>query len=253
MTDSQTSSATKLFQILEKAHELDGKLATSEVWKQVLNFNPERDRTIEHRYLVMLQLFQHIKNELNEIARFGVNTEKFSVVTDKILFGLFCCPLSGQWQNVKNQINFSHLELLESFGEIVISRNQGFQDTSQEKVDSILSSIILLISEINESDIDSTFKRSLIYKLEKISKSLDDQQIFGSTFFQQAVDAAFVETVIISQSIDKEKWSKEGLDKLKNVVDFFFKLTTVYSSIEKTAPYLKHFAESIIHKLPPGN
>ena len=253
MSDSQTSSTTKLFQILKKACELDGTIATSEVWKNVLNFNAERDRTIEHKYLVMLQLFQYIKNELNEIAKFGVNTEKFSVVIDKILFGLFCCPLSGQWQNVKNQINVSVLDLLESFGEIVISRNQGFQDTSQEEVNLILSSITSLISEIDESDIDDTLKKNLIDKLEKISKSLDDQQIFGTAFFQKAVDTAFVETVIISQSIDKEKWSKEGLDKLKNIIDFFFKLTTVYSSLEKTAPHLKHFAENITKMLPPGN
>jgi hypothetical protein len=253
MTDSQTSSATKLLQIIKKAYELDGTIATSEVWKQVLNFNPERDRTIEHRYLVMLQIFQHVKNELNEIARFGVNTEKFSVVTDKILVSLFCCPFNGQWQIVKNQISSNNLELLESFGEIVVSRDRGFRDISQEEVDLISSSITSLISEIDDSDIDATFKKNLIDKLERISRFLDDQQIFGATFFKKAVDEAFVETVIISQSIDKEKWSEEGLDKLKNVADFFFKLTTIYSSLEKTAPQLKHLAENIIQMLPSGN
>ncbi len=253
MSDRQTSSATKLLQIIRKAYELDGAMATSEVWKQVLNFNPKRDRTIEHRYLVMLQIFQHVKNELNEIARFGVNTEKFSVVTDRILVSLFCGPFGGQWQIVKNQISSNNLELLESFGEIVVSTDQGFRDISQEEVDLISSSITSLISEIGDSDIDATFKKNLIDKLERISEFLDDQRIFGATFFQKAVDTAFVETVIISKSIDKEKWSEEGVDKLKTVVDFLFKLTTVYSSLEKTAPQLKHFAENIIHMLPPGN
>jgi hypothetical protein len=253
MTDSKTSSATKLSQILKEAYKLDGKIVTSEVWKQVLKFDPECDRTIENKYLRMLQLFQYVKNDLGEIALFGTNTEKFSEAIDTILLGLFRVPLTSPWSTVMAQINVSNLNLLESCGDIIISREKGLKDISQEEMDDVLSSIISLMSEIEKSDIDSKIKKNLIGQLKKIIKSLEDYEIFGTSFFQSTVDAAFVETVIISQSIDKEKWSKEGLDKLKNVVDFFFKLTTVYSSLEKTAPQLKHLAENIIHMLPPGN
>jgi hypothetical protein len=184
---------------------------------------------------------------------FGTNTEKFSEAIDTILLGLFRVPLTSPWSTVMAQINVSNLNLLESCGDLIISREKGLKDISKEEIDDVLSSMISLISEIDNSDIDSKIKKNLIEQLKKIIKSLEDYEVFGTAFFQRTVDAAFVETVIISQSIDKKMWSEDGLNKLKNVVDFFFKFTTVYSSLEKTTPQLKHLAENIIHILPSGH
>ena len=57
MKDLKTTAATKLFQIFQEAYTCSGTVKTAEVWKKVLKFNPEYDRTIEDKYLIMLQLF----------------------------------------------------------------------------------------------------------------------------------------------------------------------------------------------------
>jgi hypothetical protein len=253
MTNSQTSPATKLSQIFEQAYKLPVNVTTAEVWKQVLRFNVDRDRTIENKYLTMLQLFQYVKGDLAELYIAGVNTEKFSNAVDTILSNLFSIPLSHPWQSVVSTIEVKDLQLIESCGDVIIAKGNGLKDISESEVEQLLLSVTSLISEINDLDIDTKTKQDLIKKLDKIAKALEDYQVFGATIFQKIADESFIETVIINQTTDKSKWSNDGISKFKDIVDFLFKLTTICSSLEKTYPHIQPLAEQIVRLLPPGN
>jgi hypothetical protein len=162
MTYSQTSPATKLSQIFEQAYKLPANTVTAEVWKQVLRFNVERDRTIENKYLTMLQLFQYVKSDLSELYIAGVNTEKFSSAVDTILSNLFSVPLTHPWQQVLSIIEVKNLQLIESCGDVIIAKGNGLKDMSESEAEQLLSSVYSFISEIKDLDIDSRTKQDLI-------------------------------------------------------------------------------------------
>jgi hypothetical protein len=251
MTDSQTSSATKLAQILQDAFKLRNSMA-SDVWKQVLKFDPDRDGILENKYLIMLQLFQHVRYDLNLLSVAGIKTEKYSKAIDRILSVLFNLSINITWQEVINKIAISNIELLESCGETLIARGEGLKDISEIEVENLLSSIISFVSEIEELDIDDNTKQVLIQKLHKIKRSLEDYEVFGPVIFQKIVDESFIETVIFDRNQDKSKWNKDGIEKVKNLVDFIFKLTTICTTLEKTCPQIKPLVENFIHMLPPS-
>jgi hypothetical protein len=253
MTNSQTSPATKLSQLFEQAYKLPENIAISEVWRQVLKFNVERDRIIENKYLTMLQLFQYVKSDLAELSIAGVNTEKFSNAVDTILSNLFSIPLNHPWQSVVSTIEVKNLQLMESCGDVIIAGGNGLKDIPESEVEHLLLSVTSLVSEINDLGIDTKTKQDLIKKLDKIAKALEDYQVFGATISQKIADESFIETVIINQTTDKTKWSNDGVNKFKDIVDFLFKLTTICSSLEKTYPHLQPLAEHVVHLLPPGN
>ncbi len=252
MTDSQTSSATKLAQILQDAFKLSNPMA-SDVWKQVLKFDPDRDGILENKYLVMLQLFQHVRYDLNLLSVAGIKTEKYSKAIDRILSVLFGFSINITWQEVIRNIEISNIELLESCGDTLIARGEGLKDISEIEVENLLSSIISFVSEIEELDIDDNTKQILIQKLHKIKKSLEDYEVFGPVIFQKIVDESFIETVIFDRNQDKSKWNKDGVEKVKNLVDFIFKLTTIYTTLEKTCPQIKPLVENFIRMLPPSD
>ncbi len=56
MTESKTSSATKLYQLLSSARDCNGSISTAAVWQQVLQFDPAHDRTIENKYVEFIKL-----------------------------------------------------------------------------------------------------------------------------------------------------------------------------------------------------
>jgi hypothetical protein len=96
---------------------------------------------------MMLQLFQHVKNDLSELALAGTNIEKFSRAIDTILGGLFAFPLTSPWNSVINKIEIKNIDLLESCGDVLIAREKGVKELSTEEVNDIRSKINNLISE----------------------------------------------------------------------------------------------------------
>jgi hypothetical protein len=253
MTDSLITPATKLSQLFQEAYKIDGKIVISEVWKTVLKFDPERDRTIENKYLMMLQLFQYTKNDLDELATLGIKIEKYADAIDTILTGLFYCSINNSWSQFISKVNISNISLLESCGETLIFYKKGVKEISREDVYDTLASIESLISEVKDSDIDEKIKRTLIDKLNRIYKSLQDSQVFGAIFFQKATNEAFTETVDIINNVDKSSWSETATSKVKDVVNFLYKCVTIYSCVEKIHPQLKPLVESLVHLLPPSH
>ncbi len=252
MTDSQTSATTKLAQILQDACQLDGKILISDVWKQVLKFQPDRDGIIENKYLTMLQLFPYARSEINRLSIDDVKKEKYSKAIDTILSGLFNAPMNSAWNQVFPRIGKNNIDLLESCGDIIIFGREGVKDISDAEAKEILSSIISLISEIEDLDIDKNIKQNLVQKLNKIVRSLEDYQVFGSIIFQRLVDESFIEIATLDKTIDKSEWSENITDKFKNVVDTLFKLATIGSTLEKIYPHIEPLAEQALHLLSQG-
>jgi hypothetical protein len=253
MSDRETTAATKLSQILKEAYECPPQTAIAEVWKKVLKFNPEGDRTIENKYLIMLSIFQYVKSDLSELSSTGINTEKYLSAIDQILTALFASPLQSQWAGSRTSIGVSNLHLLESFGEIIIARGKGLKDISQQETDELLSDIVSLISEIEMSEIDISIKNNLVEKLSKILKSLEDYEVFGAVVLQKVVKEALVETAIIYRTTDESKGDDNAIDKIEKTFNFLWKISTICATGEKIYPYLGALAEKIQHILPPGN
>jgi hypothetical protein len=256
MTESKTSSATQLYQILNSAYACDGKMIVKTVWQEVLKFDLDRDRTVENKYIELIKMFSYVKSDLEEIAVSGVNTEKYFLAVDTILSGLCIVPFNGQWQLVKNQINLPTLHLVDSCGELLIASGRGLNNSSPEKISDILDSVQALMSEINTSDISNDIKIVLVQKLKKIECALNHCQVFGTIDLKQATEQSLGETLIIADVFSQSNTSDKGKTIIKEYLDILVKCGSVYSLGEKILPSLNYAAHSLInhiHLLPTGH
>jgi hypothetical protein len=246
MTESKTSSATQLYQILNSAYACDGKMIVKAVWQEVLQFDSDRDRTVENKYIELIKLFSCVKSDLEEIAVSGVNTEKYFLAIDTILSGLCIIPFNGQWQLVKNQINLPTLHLVDSCGEVLIASGRGLNKSSPEKVNDILTSVHELIAELEISNISNGIKTVLIQKLKRIEIALNHHQVFGTIELKQATEQSLGEMIIIAEQLPKNDMSEILRNNIVKIIDVLSKCNSVYTLGEKISPNFNNF----VHHLP---
>jgi hypothetical protein len=246
MTESKTSSATKLYQLLHSACACDGSISTAVVWQQVLQFDPTHDRTIEGKYIEFIKLFSCVRNDLEEITGFDSKIEKYLVVLDSILSILFTVPFNSQWNPAKSRISLISLQLLDSCGDWMIASGKALNEPSQEKIDGILSDVQDLICTLEESTVDVNFKCTLIKKLKKIEIALHHNKVFGVIELKQVTEQSLGEMLIIAEQLPKNDVPEIIRDNIVKMIDVLSKCNSVYTLGEKIAPHLNH----ITHNLP---
>jgi hypothetical protein len=246
MTESKTSSATQLYQILNSAYACNGTLFVTEVWKEVLQFDPARDRTIENRYIEVIKLFSFVKSDLEEMSSSGAKAEKYFLAIDTILSAFCTVSFDDFWNSIQSRINISTLHLLESCGDEMITHGICLKEATPEEINEILADVINLVSELEKSDIDSAMKSKLIQKLRKIELALTHHQIFGVVGLKQVTEQSLGEMVIIAEQLSKNDTSEILKTNVIKVIDILSKCNSVYTLGEKVYPHLNH----AVHNLP---
>ncbi|WP_310487895.1 hypothetical protein [Chamaesiphon sp. VAR_69_metabat_338] len=240
MIDNQTSSATKLYKIINYACSFDGSFNTSQVWSQVLLFDPNIDRTIENKYLELLRLFKYVEGDLNELAQTGVTTDKYLRAIDHVLLVLFSLPINSQWQQVKSNINSASLDVLASCGDLLISRGKGLRESSEEEIDKILLLIEDVKSQIINSDLEDSIKGILINKIDKLKESIKKCNVFGAIELKRATEEILTKTIILSKELEIDNLTEEGRNTFKSFIDVLVKCNSLYTLAEKIYPHLEH-------------
>lgn len=174
-----TSSGKQLHSLLHQAWSREGKSPAREVWAAVLGGNSNNGAEISEKLSYFIELFNDVRDDIKSLE--NTNIHKYLRTLDFIQTVLMNqALLDAQWQTIKSQISQDSLDLVESCGEAIESRNKGVCEVTPEELQDLQKIIKDLTDEILNSEIDIATKGFLVNELRKIEDVILNYRIRGS-------------------------------------------------------------------------
>ncbi|MDZ8054164.1 MAG: hypothetical protein RMX68_017245 [Aulosira sp. ZfuVER01] len=241
-----TSSGKKIYSILKKAWNEDGKIHIVQVWAKVLEADPSNQADISIKIGYLIELFNNLRNDIDSLDI--SNKEKFLKPLNKIQIVLLNSPLlNANWADIKGQIAEETLDLIDACGDLIIAQNKGFYEILPSELEELQQQIRNLQDEIREAEIDKDTKVFLINELRKIEDVILNYQIRSSSGLskvsEEVIGGTFVKWL---QLLEKPR---EMAGKVINIAIKTNSMINVSERLSKLPEGLK----DIVPLLLPGN
>lgn len=241
-----TSSAKQLYNLLKQAWD-NGHDSTFYVWDRLLKTNDTNNK-----YYNLTYVFTLLNDVRDDIERIDINGKnKYLKALDKIQSVLMTSDLFAEssWLSItdKSGVGEETLDLIDACGDLIISKNQGFNEISPEELEEIQKQVRNLQDEIRNSEIDKEIKIFLMHELRKIEDAILNYQVRGSSGLSQ-VSKEVTGGIFLNWSQMPQKAQEKG----KQIIDLALKVNGMISLSERLAK-LPEGLKEILALLPSTN
>jgi hypothetical protein len=244
---SKTSSATRLYTILNNALKQGSEQPVTEVWATVLGATSNKQQDVSEKLSELIGLINDVKIDIRQLELDDTRKNQYLQSISRIQSVIIGKGLTDlKWATIQGLITEDNVVIISALGHVMESGRVGQISVSQQQTQSLLEKVQSLIQEFRNSELPDDIKLDLIKELRKIEDALINFEIRGEINLKKVSDAVYGEILIKLVRIPEQYRMKAG-----KVLELTLILSALVGAVEKThyLPDLLNNSQQVIEDI----